>query len=153
MRVSSDGLCVCQLWVYLVLGCTLCDTELFQYKFRRGCVSAAQQTFRCWTAVILQRINHHQGILSPGRCNGGLTLHPGDAVCLPVHFGVQVQLCWHHKGSSRPLTLADPCVYCPRGSEENTKVGYSGDCSVSLDLLNPQTAQCPTWESGGSTLF
>lgn len=101
------------IWCWVVLFVT---QSCFSINRRCGCVSAAQQTFRCWTAVILQRINHHQGILSPGRCDGGLTLDPGDALCIPVHFGVQVQLCWHHKGSSRPLTLADPCVYCPRGT-------------------------------------
>lgn len=31
-KESQFWLCVCQLWVYLLLGCTLCDTELFQCK-------------------------------------------------------------------------------------------------------------------------
>lgn len=100
------------IWCWLVL---LVTQSCFNINRRCGCVSAAQQTFRCWTAVILQRIKHHHGVLSPGRCGGGLTLQPGDAVCIPVHFGVQVQLCWHHKGSSQRLGLADWCIYCPRG--------------------------------------
>lgn len=100
------------IWCWVILSVT---QSCFSINRRCGCVSAAQQIFRCWTAVILQRIKHHEGILSPGRWDGGLTLHPGDAVCIPLHFGVWIQLWWHHKGSSWPLALADPCIYCPRG--------------------------------------
>lgn len=99
------------IWCWVLLFVT---QSCVSVNRRWSCVSVAQQTFRCWTAVVLQRTKHYQGILSPGRWDDGLALHPGDAGCIPVHFGVRVQLCWHHEGSSWPLTLADPCIYCPR---------------------------------------
>lgn len=125
IRESVLTLCVCVgsgfIWCWAVLFVT---QSWFSINCRCGCVSAAQQTFRRWTAVILRRIRHHQVILSPGRCDGGLTLDPGDAVCIPVCFGVQVQLCWHHKSSSWPPALVDCCIYCPRGRFRGKHEGW-----------------------------